>query len=119
MTLARLLPSLGMIATLALAACAPGPAPELTLTREPAGTLVRLELHPAPGVRINALLPPTLERSDGSIHRFDSPSRTPDSSYFSAPPVAVVPGPATGIVRASICPDGENVCRVVVVRSEE
>lgn len=108
-----------VIAALLLAACAPRPAPELTLIREPVGSAIRLRLLPAPGVRINALLAPALERPDRSIHRFDSPSRTPDSSYFTAPPEVVVVGPTRGVVRASVCFDGEAVCRVVEVRSEE
>lgn len=78
---------------------------------------VRLTLIPAPGARINARLRPALERPDGSVLRFDSPAVTPDSSYYTAPPELVLPeGKAeAGIVRASVCPSGESVCRVVSV----
>jgi len=108
-----------LVAALFLSACAPQPTPYLTLEREPASKAVRLSLVPAPGARINALLPPALERSDGSVLRFDGPDRTPDSSYYTAPPSLLVEGPATGTIRASVCPAGEEVCRVVIVRSEE
>ena len=97
----------------------------LTVTREPRGDVVLLRLLPARGARINARLKPALERPDGTILRFDSPLITPDSSYFTAPPELLVKetgdgrretGPASGVVRASVCPQGEDVCRIVEVR---
>jgi len=74
---------------------------------------------PAPGVRINARLKPALERPDGEVFRFDSLRVTPDSSYFTAPPELLVAGSASGIIRASVCPAGEGVCRMVEVKSEK
>jgi hypothetical protein len=42
---------------------------------------------------------------------------TPDSAYFTAPPELVLPNgrPPEGVVRASVCPAGESVCRMVTV----
>ena len=75
-----------------------------------------LRLEPAPGARLNARLKPALELADGSVLRFDSPHLTPDSAYFAEPPVAVL-GESTkarsGLLRASVCPTGESVCRTV------
>jgi hypothetical protein len=76
-------------------------------------------LRAAPGARINARLKPALERKDGSVLRFEAASVTADSSYFTAPPVLIVHGGAAGIVRASVCGEGESVCRMVEVRSEK
>ncbi|HYL55172.1 MAG TPA: redoxin domain-containing protein [Gemmatimonadales bacterium] len=81
-----------------------------------AGPPASLRLVAAPGVRINARLKPALELDDGSVLRFDSPSLTPDSAYFAAPPTAApVPpgGPHRGILRASVCPSREKFCRAV------
>lgn len=105
--------------TAALLACASAPTAYLTLTRELRGDAVLLRLLPAPGARINARLKPALERPDGTILRFDSPSITLDSSYFTAPPELLVTGSTFGAIRASVCPAGEEVCRPVEVRSEE
>ena len=83
-------------------------------TRVPAGTAVTL--IPGPGVRINARLKPALERPDGTILRFDSDYLPADSTYFSAAPIAVIPGAHDvihGHLRASVCPSGQNVCRTV------
>ena len=102
------------------AACSAVPAsnPYLSLESAPVGAETRLTLRPAPGARINARLKPALERTDGSILRFEGASVTADSSYFTAPPVLMVHGDARGIVRASVCPEGERVCRMVEVRAE-
>jgi hypothetical protein len=73
-------------------------------------------LTAATGWKINARLKPVLESSDGGLVRFDSPHLTPDSAYFTAPPVAVVAAgtaPVRGTLRASVCAAGESVCRVV------
>ncbi|HKW39859.1 MAG TPA: hypothetical protein VJN39_01295 [Gemmatimonadales bacterium] len=83
--------------------------------------LVRLEPGPpfridaAPGVRINARLKPALELDDGTVVRFDSPHVTPDSAYFTVSPTAM-PSPGQsrrGTLRLSVCPSGEEVCRLV------
>jgi hypothetical protein len=105
--------------TAALLGCAAAPKGYLTLAREPRGEALLLRLLPAPGARINARLKPALERPDGEVLRFDSPRVTPDSSYFTAPPEVLVAGSARGIIRASVCPAGEEVCRMVEVRSKE
>jgi hypothetical protein len=114
--------------TTAQLACAARPNPYVTLIREIRGDAVLLRLVPAPGARINAHLKPALERPDGTVLRFDSPSVTPDSSYFTAPPELIVKetgdgrqktGSTGGVIRASVCPEGENVCRMVEVKSEE
>ncbi|MGH7703253.1 MAG: hypothetical protein ACREMO_09175 [Gemmatimonadales bacterium] len=97
----------------------------LACHREP--SLVRLEIRPAdsetrltllaaPGARINARLKPALELRDGTILRFDSPHLTPDSSYFSDPPIAVITSRTLrihGTLRASVCAEAEKVCRTV------
>ncbi len=114
---------------LALAACtrAEPQATEqrpLVLHTTRAGDSLRLELTAATGWKINARLKPVLESSDGGLVRFDSPHLTPDSAYFTAPPVAVVEArslPVRGTLRASVCAAGESVCRVVAfqVRGEK
>ncbi len=99
---------------LALVAACAHPARALIEVRQermPSGT--RLTLIGAPGARINARLPPSLERRDGSVLRFGAEGLTPDSSYFTHPPTLVVAGTLTGVIRASVCPEGEVVCRRV------
>lgn len=97
-----------------LAGCAPAPSPYLAVERAPAAEGTRLRLVPAAGARINAQVRPALERADGSIVRFDSPSLTADSAYFTEPPEALVTGPTAGRIVASVCPSGEYVCRPVI-----
>lgn len=91
------------------------PAPLVTVRREPTATGTRLTLVGAPGARINARLLPALELKDGSVLRFTSDRVTEDSSYFSADPALEVAGDPSGVVRASVCPEGERVCRRVEV----
>ena len=105
-----------------LGACAgPGSARHdgrpLALRTRPAGDSLRLELTAAPGWKVNARLKPVLEGRTGTLVRFDSPSLTPDSAYFTQPPVAVVARRAAirGTVRASVCAPGAALCRVVVL----
>jgi hypothetical protein len=106
---------------LALAACGraeprAGEHRPLTLHTTRAGDSLRLELKAVTGWKINARLKPVLESLDGGLVRFDSPHLTPDSAYFTAPPVASVaagPVPVRGTLRASVCAAGESVCRVV------
>lgn len=90
-------------------------APQLTLATENWGDSTVLTLTPSPGARINARLKPALELPDGRVLRFDSPALDADSSYFTAPPVLRMAGPASGLVRASVCGAGEEVCRMVTV----
>ena len=84
----------------------------------PTATGIRLTLIGAPGARINARLKPAFEFGAGRVARFDSPSLTPDSAYFADDPFAELPGvnpPVHGTIRASVCPEGEKVCRRVEV----
>ena len=67
--------------------------------------------------RINARLKPALELDDRGVITFDSPDLTPDSSYFTGAPTAVIGGRTTphGLIRASVCPEGQLVCKVVTI----
>lgn len=98
-----------------LAGCVGTPAP-VELRVERTATAIRLRLHPAPGWRINALLPPAFEPVGASPIRFTGPRLTADSAYYAEPPVAILPGdgPPRGTLRASICAAGEQVCRPFV-----
>lgn len=74
----------------------------------------RLRLVAAPGARINARLAPALELTDGTVLRFDAPQRTADSAYYADAPTTqgALPEEAhRGVVRASVCPRDEQVCR--------
>jgi len=102
-------------ALLLASACARPPAPLVSVHKEPTGAGTRLLLIGAPGTRINARLAPSLERRDGSVLRFAGGRVTPDSSYFVAPPTLDVIGDPAGIIRASVCPSHESVCRRVEV----
>lgn len=90
----------------------------LHLETAPAGADTRVTLRAEPGLKINARLKPALELAGGNVVRFDSPHLTPDSAYFTAPPVALVAGhaPITGVLRASVCGVHEQVCRMVAIR---
>jgi hypothetical protein len=98
---------------LALLCCAPAKSPLIRIAREPAPAGTRLRLLPSPGARINARLRPALERPGYPTLRFGSNSLTDDSAYFSAPPELVLSGDPHGTIRASVCPEGERVCRMV------
>ena len=101
-----------VLATLAVAACH-GPQPLVALEAGPP-----LRLVAVPGVRINARLKPALELDDGTVLRFDSPRVTSDSAYFAAAPTAVAPrsGSRYGTLRLSVCPSGQEICRLLVMR---
>jgi hypothetical protein len=100
-----------LVAVLAAVACESRP-PLVALDAGPP-----LRLVAAPGVRINARLKPALELDDGAVLRFDAPRLTPDSAYFAAPPTSASPVGTSrhGTLRLSVCPSGENICRVVEV----
>jgi hypothetical protein len=112
-----------MLAAMALAACAT-PTPDGVVAQNDmlavvlAGDSVRLE--PKPGVKINALLQPSIERASGSAITFDAPGRTDDSAYFVLPPVARIAEarPVSGRLVASACPEGKRVCLAVVLPVE-
>ncbi len=99
-----------------VAACARPPVPLIEVRRERIASGTRLTLIGAPGARINARLRPSLEARDGSVLRFGGANVTADSNYFLGPPFLQVPGAAGGVVRASVCPEGEAVCRRVEVK---
>jgi hypothetical protein len=80
--------------------------------------MTRLVLRSAPGARINARLAPVLEREGSRTLQFHSGLLTADSAYFVAPPELLVEGRAEGMVRASVCPRGESVCRTLELRLE-
>jgi hypothetical protein len=102
----------GLVLLLVAAACRPAAPLRLAVERD--GRVSRFTLVGAPGARINARLKPALELADGTVLRFDSPHVTSDTAYFADAPKAVaalreeVHG---GIVRASVCPTGEKICR--------
>ena len=76
--------------------------------------LRRFTLVGVPGARINARLKPALELEDGAVLRFDSPHLTRDSAYFADAPTveaSLSEGAHRGVVRASVCPAGEKICR--------
>ena len=107
----------GVVSVVCLLACTAPPADLLRVVREPQGSAVRLRLIPASGARINARLRPRLERLDGTVLEFAGTELTVDSAYFTQPPVLVVDRDPTGVIRASVCPVGQTICRVVVVSS--
>lgn len=102
-----------------LGGCARRDAPsQLGLTATPLGPDTRVALVAAHGLKVNARVKPALELTDGRVVRFDSPLLTPDSAYFTAPPVAVLTGRhdrIRGTLRASVCGVDEQVCRTVTV----
>ena len=107
-----------LLALALAAACsrAPTESGPLHITTAGAGPDTRLTLRAAPRLKINARLAPALELDDGTVLRFDTGLRTPDSAYYAAPPSAILPGRRArvhGTLRASVCRDDEQVCRAV------
>jgi hypothetical protein len=102
-------------ALLVAAGCGHEPVP-VKLGVEPGATVTRIWLEPAPGWKINALLPPAFEPVGGPPVRFTAPGLTADSAYYLEPPVALIPGGGLprGILRVSLCAAGEQVCRPYV-----
>lgn len=111
--------SAAAILALLLSGCAEGGGRYFSVAREPGADSVVIHLVPAPHVRINARLAPVLELPDGRVLRFSGTALTADSSYFTAPPVLAVRGSPRGMIRASVCPEGDSVCRVVEMVSGE
>ncbi|MGH7631034.1 MAG: hypothetical protein ACREOF_16950 [Gemmatimonadales bacterium] len=110
-----------MVAGLALfsAGCSTGPGHPVELRVEPGAVSTRIRLVPAPGWRINALLPPAFERAGGSVIRLAAGRVSADSAYYVEPPAATLPGvhrTLRGTIRASICAEGEQVCRPYVAQ---
>jgi hypothetical protein len=82
--------------------------------RGPSG--LELTLVASAGAHINARLRPALELPDGSVLRFQGAGVTSDSAYFtSAPAVAVPWGVQRALLRASVCPAGQQMCRSYAV----
>jgi hypothetical protein len=108
-----------LAAVLFSAACARDPAHPVEVRVEPGAASTRLRLLPTPGWRINARLPPAFEQADGSVVRLSADSVSADSAYYLEPPAATLPGAnrkLRGTLRASVCADGEQVCRPYVVQ---
>lgn len=104
----------GVVVVLVAVAAACGPAVPFRLAVERGGPVSRFRLIGRPGARINARLKPALELPDGTVLRFDSPHVTGDTAYFvDAPMVAATleEDAHAGLLRASVCPAGEQVCR--------
>ena len=104
---------------LALTIGCAGDPPVLRVRSASEGDGLRLTLQAASGTLINARLKPALEMQDGTVLRFDSPYLTADSSYFAAPPEALLArarAPLHGRLRASVCARDEQICRVVTLR---
>jgi hypothetical protein len=100
------------------AACsrAPTDSASLRVTATPSGPDTHLILHAGPHLKINARIAPALELGDGTVLRFRTGVRTADSAYYAEPPSTVLPGRHArvhGSLRASVCRDDEQVCRVV------
>jgi hypothetical protein len=95
------------------------PAPlHVTLAPDADGQDTRVTLYAASHLKINARLAPALETSGGMVLRFTGDHLTPDSAYFAEPPSAVLPGhhdQVHGTLRASVCEEGEQVCRSVTL----
>lgn len=94
----------------------------MRLVVEPAGPAFDLVLYPATGARINSRLKPTIELEGGGRLTLDSPSMTPDSAYFAAPPrvrLARGQGRIEGTLRVGVCPPGLNACQAIALPVSE
>ncbi len=106
-----------LVAAIAVGGCRPGDAdlPVRLLVREDAAGAT-LRLIPRHGVKINARLAPVLVAENGRLSRFTAGELTPDSAYFATPPTARIdhsPQMMRGMLRVSVCNDGEQVCRAL------
>jgi len=75
---------------------------------------VRLTISVEPGARVNALLPPVLEGTDGRRFLLLAPTVTEDSAYFverASVLVARSALPIRGTLRTSFCRSDERLCR--------
>lgn len=107
-----------MVAVLVLGVVAACHSVPFRVEVEHGGPAGRLRLVAAPGARINARLKPALELTDGTVLRFDSPRLTADSAYYADAPTTegALPEEAhRGVVRASVCPREERICRSYAV----
>lgn len=75
---------------------------------------VRLTISVEPGARVNALLPPVIEGTDGRRFLLRAPTVTEDSAYFverASVMVARSALPIRGTLRTSFCRSDERLCR--------
>jgi hypothetical protein len=75
---------------------------------------VRLTISVEPGARVNALLPPVIEGTDGRRFLLRAPTVTADSAYFverASVTVARSALPIRGTLRTSFCRSDERLCR--------
>lgn len=75
---------------------------------------VRLTISVEPGARVNALLPPVLEGTDGRRFVLRAPTVTEDSAYFVERASVTIPRsalPIRGTLRTSFCRSDERLCR--------
>lgn len=103
-----------VVVLVAVVAAACGPAVPFRLAVERGGQVSRFRLIGRPGARINARLKPALELPDGTVLRFDSPHVTGDTAYFVDDPIVMATlgdDAHSGLLRVSVCPAGEKVCR--------
>jgi len=75
---------------------------------------VRVMISVEPGARVNALLPPVIEGTDGRRFLLLAPTVTEDSAYFverASVTVARSALPIRGTLRTSFCRSDERLCR--------
>jgi len=75
---------------------------------------VQLTISVEPGARVNALLPPVIEGTDGRRFLLRAPTVTEDSAYFverASVTVARSALPIRGTLRTSFCRSDERLCR--------
>jgi len=75
---------------------------------------VRLLIAVEQGARVNALLPPVIEATDGRRFTLRAPTVTEDSAYFMERASVTVPRtalPIRGTLRTSFCRSDERLCR--------
>ncbi len=75
---------------------------------------VRVMISVEPGARVNALLPPVIEATDGRRFILRAPTVTEDSAYFverASATVARSTLPIRGKLRTSFCRSDERLCR--------
>ena len=75
---------------------------------------VQLTISVEPGARVNALLPPVIEGTDGRRFLLRAPTVTEDSAYFverASVTIARSALPIRGTLRTSFCRSDERLCR--------
>ena len=75
---------------------------------------VQLTISVEPGARVNALLPPVIEGTDGRRFVLRAPTVTEDSAYFverASVTIARSALPIRGMLRTSFCRSDERLCR--------